>query len=201
MHEAQAGSSGLIGPNAILQLLPVLVARLGAARTHELLHIALIAEIPDGSAMIPQEDAARLHQAVRAHEAQQADAILREAGERTADYILAHRIPRFAQIILKILPAPLAARILSRAITQHAWTFAGSGYFRAVTPWHFEIEDNPLIAGEQADHPVCVWHEAVFTRLYRVLVAADTMCVEDTCGAAHKTGCCCFIVWRNQELA
>ena len=201
MHEAQAGPSGLIGPNAILQLMPVLVSRLGAARTHELLHSAQIAKIPDGSAMIPQEDAARLHHAVRAHEPAQAIAILREAGERTADYILAHRIPRFAQIILKILPAPLAARILSRAITQHAWTFTGSGHFRAVTPWHFEIKNNPLIAGEHADHPLCVWHEAVFARLYRELVAADTVCVEDTCGAAHKTGCCRFIMGRNQELA
>lgn len=201
MHKAQAGSSGLIGPNAILQLLPVLVARLGATRTHELLHLAQIADIPDGSAMIPQEDAARLHHAVREHEAVQADAILAEAGERTADYILAHRIPRFAQMILKSLPPFLAAPILSRAITQHAWTFAGSGHFRAVTPWRFEIEGNPLIAGEVSDHPLCVWHAAVFMRLYRVLVAPDAVCVEELCGAEAANACCRFVLRRQQVLA
>ena len=201
MHDAQAGSSGLIGPNAILQLLPVMVSRLGAARTHELLHLARLSAVPDGSTMIPEAEAARLHQTIRTFEGQQADAILREAGERTADYILAHRIPKMAQAILKILPSAWAARILSRAITQHAWTFAGSGQFRAVTPWHFEIDGNPLIAGQKAQHSLCIWHAAVFAGLYRALVSSDRECVEARCGAVHETGCCRFILRRKQVVA
>ena len=201
MPEVQARSSGLIGPNAILQLMPVLVARLGASRADKLLQIAAISSLPDGTAMIPQEDAAYLHQTIRAHEPDRADQILQEAGEHTADYILAHRIPMIAQMILKALPAPLAARLLSRAITQHAWTFAGSGHFRAVTPWHFEISGNPLIAGERSDHPLCRWHAAVFTRLYSTLVSPKITCVEEACGATHGTGCCCFVLRRQQVAA
>ena len=170
----QAGSSGscvgLIGPNAILQLVPVLRAHLGDVRTQEICAAASLKALPDGTQMIPETDAARLHQTVRRLEPLQADMLLQEAGERTADYILAHRIPRFAQIILKLLPAPLAARILSHAIAQHAWTFVGSGTFRVISPWCFEIENNPLNAGEADSTSAAIWNAAVFERLYQILV-------------------------------
>lgn len=201
MPEAHAGCPALIGPNAILQLLPVLVSRLGAARTHDLLTLAQLGDVPDGSTMIPQGDAARLHQAVRVHEPLQAERLLHAAGENTGRYILAHRIPGFVQAVLKILPAALAARLLSRAIARHAWTFAGSGQFRAVTPWRFELVGNPLIAGEHADYPLCAWHRAVFLSLYRVLVSADVECTEETCGAGSVAGCCRFVLWRKQVAA
>ena len=174
----QAGSSGsvvgLIGPNAILQLVPVLRAHLGDLRTHAICAAANLHALPDGTQMVPEDDAARLHQAVRRLEPQRADLILQEAGARTADYILAHRIPRFAQIILKILPAPLAARILARAIAQHAWTFVGSGTFRVISPWCFEIENNPLNAGEEDSTSAASWNAAVFERLYCELVQNGT---------------------------
>lgn len=174
MREMQAGSSGscvgLIGPNAILQLVPVLRAHLGEARAQDIYAAADLQSLPDGTQMIPEEDAARLHQAVRQLEPQRAEILLREAGERTADYILAHRIPRFAQSILKILPAPFAARLLARAIAQHAWTFVGSGTFRVISPWCFEIENNPLNSGEKESPCSAIWNAAVFERLYKVLV-------------------------------
>lgn len=90
-----------------------------------------------------------------------------EAGRRTADYILANRIPGAAQSILKALPAPLAAPLLLAAIAKHAWTFAGSGRFTARygAPLIVEIAANPL------SMPGCVWHRAVFERLFRSLAA------------------------------
>jgi len=143
-------------------------------------------EIPDGTAMIAEGDAARLHRQVRLEEPELAPALSYHAGLATADYILAHRIPLPAQTLLRCLPAWAAARALSRAIALHAWTFAGSGSFRVVDPWHFEITDNPLIRGERSAVPLCHWHVGVFTRLYQVLVAPDCTCTETECAA--KTG-------------
>jgi divinyl protochlorophyllide a 8-vinyl-reductase len=186
-----------IGPNAILQLLPVLEAQLGIEKTRALLNQAGLKALPDGLSMIAEEDAARLHQAVRHLAPEQASAILYQAGIRTADYILAHRIPKLAQHLLRILPAFLAARALSRAIAQHAWTFAGSGQFRVVTPWQFEIAHNPLIHGEHSDTCLCAWHAAVFERLYRMLVSRHARCEETSCGAHNGAGFCTFVFTRR----
>jgi divinyl protochlorophyllide a 8-vinyl-reductase len=194
----QAGSSGRIGPNAILQLVPVLTARLGIARMRAILDATGLLALPDGQAMIPELQAARLHQTLRHMEPMHASAILREAGERTAHYIMAHRIPKWAQRILRLLPATLAARLLARAITHHAWTFVGSGTFRALSPWIFEITDNPLIEGEEADAPLCIWHAAVFTTLYRALVTPEANCVEVECGA-HGAPVCRFEIVRSRQ--
>jgi divinyl protochlorophyllide a 8-vinyl-reductase len=86
--------------------------------------------------------------------------------------------------------------VLSRAITAHAWTFAGSGRFTAVTPWQFELDDNPLIRGVTSDAPVCDWHRAVFQRLYKTLVARNVRCREVTCKAAGDP-CCRFVLDRG----
>ncbi len=185
---------GRIGPNAILQYLPVLQA-VGAR--HDAMAQAGLGAAPGDDAMIPEADAARLHRAVRALRPQDAPRLAAKAGQRTADYILAHRIPRPAQRLLRALPAPLAARLLSRAIAQHAWTFAGSGTFRVLSPWSFEIADNPLCRDEPSDHPLCHWHAAVFQRLYRVLVAPDVVCVETRCGAMPGETACRFELRRS----
>jgi divinyl protochlorophyllide a 8-vinyl-reductase len=128
-------------------------------------------------------------------------AILTDAGLRTGDYILANRIPKFAQVILKLLPAPLAARMLVKAITAHSWTFAGSGRFSGVVGKNvtFEIAGNPIIAGERAETLVCVWHAAVFQRLFQVLVSPKSRSKEFACGA-HGDQSCRFVVnWKTAE--
>jgi anaerobic magnesium-protoporphyrin IX monomethyl ester cyclase len=112
-----------------------------------------------------------------------------QAGTGTADYILAHRIPAPVQTVLRALPPGPSAWILSRAIAKHAWTFAGSGRFRVVTPWCFEIADNPVIRGEAAPAPLCHWHAAVFERLYRVLVSDAVRCRETACAACGDPVC------------
>lgn len=153
-------------------------------------------EVPDGSEMIPEGDAARLHQVLRRNEPLMAPQLATQAGRGTADYILAHRIPRPVQTLLKVLPAPLAARLLSRAIARHAWTFAGSGAFRVVSPWCFEIAHNPIVRGETSATPLCHWHVAVFERLYRVLVHPEATCLETTCCAVTSDGPCRFEITR-----
>lgn len=187
---------GLIGPNAVLQLAAVLERREGAERTAHLLADAGLASLPDGEHMMPEGDAARLHRRVRAEFPARAPDIARAAGFATGDYILAHRIPKPAQTVLGLLPAPLAARALARAIARHAWTFAGSGQFRVVDPWTFEIADNPLVRGERSAAPLCHWHAAVFERLYGRLVHPACRCVETRCSAQPGAPSCRFEIVR-----
>jgi divinyl protochlorophyllide a 8-vinyl-reductase len=180
-----------IGPNAVLQLVPVLDRVAGRAARIRLMTGAGLFEMPDGGAMIPESTVARLHQAMRRDMPPLAPGMAAAAGRRTGDYILIHRIPRRAQGLLRILPAALSARLLSQAIARHAWTFAGSGRFRVLSraPLVFEIADNPLVRGEHAAAPVCHWHAAVFARLYTRLVAPDYRCVESACCAAGAPAC------------
>ena len=55
----------LIGPNAVLQLLPEIERIGGEARVAQMLAEAGIFDVPDGTKMIPEGAAARLHQVLR----------------------------------------------------------------------------------------------------------------------------------------
>ena len=196
MSEDAQHTGALIGPNAILQMLPVLDDVLGKVGRAKLLARSGVYDLPDGTCMIPERDAARVHQQLRRDAPEAAPRIATLAGLNTADYILAHRIPKPAQAILRILPTPLAARLLSRAIAKHAWTFAGSGAFSVLDPWHFEIAGNPIVQGELGEACLCHWHAAVFTRLYRRLVTRGALCIETTC-CAQGASACCFEITRG----
>ncbi|MFQ6548504.1 bacteriochlorophyll 4-vinyl reductase [Aestuariibius sp. 2305UL40-4] len=192
MSEDAQPTSGLIGPNAVLQLLPVLDRLGGPDWRTQILAKAGIVEVPDGTCMIPETVAARLHHQVRLEEPEMAPRLVSLAGFETANYILKQRIPSRAQKLLKALPSWAAARLLSRAIAQHAWTFVGSGTLHVIDPWTFEIEDNPLIKGEASDTCLCDWHVGVFARLYQSLVAQDSICSETRCGAQQPGYRCRF---------
>lgn len=180
-----------IGPNAILQMVPALDAHTGPDIRRALLAEAGVIELPDGSGLIPEGPAAALHQALRRRLPHEAPRIAREAGLGTADYILAHRIPKPAQAVLKALPPALAAPVLAKAIARHAWTFAGSGRFAvaSIRPLVFTLEDNPVVRGERSDRPLCAWHEAVFERLFRSLVSPRAAATETACCAQGAPAC------------
>lgn len=187
-----AVTGGRIGPNAILQLVPVLRDAAGPDLTAHLLATAGVFELPDpGTGMVDEGPAARLHQALRVELPEVAPMLAREAGWRTGDYILAHRIPRRAQALLRLLPARIGAPILARAVARHAWTFTGSGRFRLVSTWPvvFEIADNPVVRGEHAADPLCHWHVAVFERLFSALCGTDWRCRETGCCAQGHDAC------------
>ena len=183
---------GRIGPNAILQFVPVLEAAAGVEETARLLALAGIGVLPDPDAgLIEEGPAARLHQMVRQAHPQDAARLAGEAGRRTGDYILAHRIPKPAQAVLRRLPARLSAPILARAIAKHAWTFCGSGEFRLAASWppRFEIVDNPVVRGEVSEVALCHWHGAVFARLFDRLCGPGWQAVETTCCAQGARAC------------
>ena len=190
-----------IGPNAILQLLPLIERDCGRAGAAAIRRRAGLRQVPDGHSMIAEEDAVGLHRALRREAPSMAARLAAEAGTRTADYLLANRIPRPVQVVLRALPAGLAARLLSRAIARNAWTFAGSGRFRVVDPWTFEIDANPFVRGERGPSRLCHWHAAVFTRLYATLVHPASRCRETRCAARDAGDVCRFEISRPGAAA
>lgn len=184
------GAGGRIGPNAILQLAGVLVAEGGLPLRDRVLAAAGVALPPPDAGMWPEAECRAVHLAVRRLLPRQADRILWRAGLATGDYILAHRIPRPAQALLKRLPAPLARRLLAMAIARNAWTFAGSGRFRVVghRPLTFEISGNPLAVGGWQG-PSCRWHVGVFERLFGALTRGGVTVTEVACTATEAPAC------------
>ncbi len=190
-----SGSAARIGPNAITQLRTVLLGRLGRAETEVVFRAAGVPDYLDRppESMVDERAVARLHRRVRL-DCASAPHLLEAAGDATGCYILANRIPAPAVRLLKWLPAGAAAALLQKAIRRHAWTFAGSGTFefegrlRAGTLTAV-LRDNPVVAGESGERPLCVWHAAVFRRLFRELVAGSAEVVETECCAAGARAC------------
>lgn len=186
-----AASEARIGPNAITQLVAVLDRIEGRSFRDAVMAQAGVA-VPDPAlGMIPEGDAAAVHRTLRMVAPLRAEGLLRLAGLATGSYILRHRIPRVAQWVIRALPAPLGARLLTAAIARHSWTFAGSGGFRVAgwKPLTFEVTGNPLVAGMRADHPICGWHAAVFERLFARLVWKGCVVREVACHAAGDPVC------------
>ena len=165
-----------IGPNAIIQLGETFAARDNSAKAKVIYAAAgclpLLSHPPER--MVDESIVARLFTTV-ASDMPEARDYLKEAGTRTGDYILANRIPAFARRLLPLLPSRLALKILLRAIQKHSWTFAGSGTFHGASD-HVSIKNNKI-----ATRLGCVWHEAVFTRIFSRLLRAPVEVRESTC--------------------
>jgi divinyl protochlorophyllide a 8-vinyl-reductase len=182
-----------IGPNAIIQTVRALHEQYGE-RADELLIRAgrpdLCEQLP--AEMIDEQEFHDLIQHLRSQIGLEATAaILAHAGAYTGDYILANRIPRPAQVLLKILPPRLALNFLLAAIAKHAWTFVGSGQFtygRDPT-MRLKIVDCVECREIQAATPVCAFYQAAFERLIRALVKQRSCVYEIACAACGAPAC------------
>jgi divinyl protochlorophyllide a 8-vinyl-reductase len=200
MSAALAAPVGRIGPNAVTRVAEVLRERFGSQPAARVLERAGLAAYVDvlPSAMIAEEEVIRLHCALREMlGGSAAREVARQAGERTGDYVVAQRIPRAVRVLLQCLPAPLAARVLLRAIARHSWTFSGTGRFRIASyaPVRVAIEGNPLCRGLRADTPQCHYYAATFERLFRVLVHGEARVTEVDCEASGAGACVFEIRW------
>lgn len=166
----------LIGPNAVLQTAWAMERHIGAQAARNVLEVAGIAALPTGDAMIAEVHALRLHHALAALYPALVETIALEAGQGTADYIIAHRIPPLAVWAMQHLPAPLAARLLVRAIRSHAWTFIGAGAFSVTGPYIFTIDRTSARDAIAPPPTLFLWYAAVFARLYSSLVLARSGC-------------------------
>jgi divinyl protochlorophyllide a 8-vinyl-reductase len=180
-----------IGPNAILQLVPVVEDAAGADMTKHLLTMAGVFELPDPDAGLMDEGpAARLHQALRAEMPEVAPMLAREAGWRTGDYILAHRIPKGATApAAHARPARRADPRARGGKTRLDLLRLGRVPAGLTWPVVFEIVDNPVVRGEHSETPLCHWHAAVFERLFSTLCGRDWRCAETRCCAQGAASC------------
>lgn len=189
-----------IGPNAIIRMAEVLRADLGENATTALFACAGLAGYlaVEPRDMVDENEVARLHQHLRETlGGEHAAKVGREAGMRTADYLLARRIPKPVQWLLKRLPARLAAHVLLSAIRRNAWTFVGSGRFTASAgnPSRLAIAGNPLCRGTTSPVPVCDYYAATFERLFSELVHPKARVIETACEAAGGDACRFEVRW------
>jgi divinyl protochlorophyllide a 8-vinyl-reductase len=187
-------SEARIGPNAITRTLESLRERLGEAETLAVLGSAGLARYASDAPheMVPEADVSALFHALRARLGpQESAATARLAGLKTADYVLAYRIPAPARALLRLLPPALAAPLLLRSIAQHTWTFAGSATIAVVPgqPLHITVERCPICRGEAGTLPACSYYAATFERLFRALVTARAAVTEVACEALGAPAC------------
>lgn len=187
-----------IGPNSIIQTVAALRERLGPVGGDSALrswgHADLTRALPQ--AMVPESDFNRLaHSVLEGLGPLAGQEVLDRAGVLTAEYLLAHRIPRAAQFLLPWLPARLSFRILSQAIRAHAWTFAGSGVFGVeyAPSAAYSITGCPMCRGLTVRSATCTFYRATFERLLRQLIHPETTVEEVECEAAGGR-CCRFSV-------
>ncbi len=189
-----AGTHGVIGPNSIIQLVAVLRERLGDEAAEMILARATgrtLDHLPH--AMVDEREPNRLvRELVGSVGMDEARGYLRDAGRRTADYLLANRIPPPAQWVMRLLPRRHGRRLLIAAMARHAWTFAGSGRFtvHAGEPPMLEITGCPMCRGfHHAPAPMCDYYAATFERLLQVIVDPATRVIEVACEAAGGDAC------------
>jgi divinyl protochlorophyllide a 8-vinyl-reductase len=193
---AGSAASPRVGPNAIIRVAEALAEEHGEDMARAVFASAGLSgwlDHPPG-AMVPEADIAALHRALIAHLSEpEARGVAASAGRRTAAYLLANRIPRLVQVILKLLPAAPAARILLRAIGKHAWTFVGSGSFAVAhgPPVVVTITGGPLRAAGPAAAGVAAYYAATFEALFRALVHPRTT-VAALRRATEATASCAF---------
>lgn len=189
------GEPGRIGPNAITRMAEALELLAGASSRDGLFREAgleaYLANPP--TSMVPDDEVARLHAVVFARLGLATGRTIgAEAGRRTGIYLLGHRIPKTARLLLPRLPARLALRILLKAVERHAWTFAGRGLFAwKATPEGFELKllNNPVSRTIRADQPVCDYYAATFETLFRGLAGSSTRVEETACTAKGDAAC------------
>ncbi|MFO1337368.1 MAG: bacteriochlorophyll 4-vinyl reductase [Burkholderiaceae bacterium] len=197
---AQDDAGGLIGPNAITRVAEALQRLAGQQVAADLFEQAGLAGwlARPPTAMVDERAACRLHGLLRRELGDRlGKAVAREAGVATADYLLAHRLPRALQALLRRVPSTWACRLLLAAISRHAWTFAGSGRFdaHAGRPARLTIRGNPLCRGQRGEQPVCDYYAATFERLFQVLVHPATRVTELSCEARGDDACRFELRW------
>lgn len=187
--------AGRIGPNAIIQTTLALRARVGDPRALALLQGAtgrVLDAMPTD--MVDEAEVNRLVHALRAElDPALFEAVLRDAGARTAAYLIAHRIPRAVQALMRMLPAPLALRVLLAGIMRHTWTFAGTARVTLARPrgepLRLVMRHCPMCRDLACGAPVCHFYAATLETLLLRLVSPRASVVEVRCEATGGAGC------------
>lgn len=185
--------AGRIGPNAIIQTAAALERRVGWARADAILWRAVgrhLDEMPDQ--MVDEAEViALIHELRETMGSVERAAVLREAGRRTADYLIAHRIPRPAQWLMRLVPRAVGLRLLLAGIARHTWTFAGTARVRIETgdPTTMSLSHCPMCRGMQSAAPCCDYYVGTLEHLLQRLISPDAVVEEVACEAAGAAAC------------
>jgi divinyl protochlorophyllide a 8-vinyl-reductase len=186
--------SARIGPNAILRTIEALRALHGEADADEILVSCglekYLLHMPEE--MVAESEVAALYEALRQRFApDDVCRIARDAGYRTADYLLLRRIPAFAQSLLAVLPEPWARRGLMLAMRANSWTFAGSAAvgMRFGAPASITLAGCPICRDAKLQRPACDYYAGTFERLFKTLVAPTARVEEVACQAEGACAC------------
>jgi divinyl protochlorophyllide a 8-vinyl-reductase len=192
--------AGRIGPNVVTRLAEAIehfCGRMACERVFAAAGVSHhLAHAPEH--MVDENDVARLHAALVADPGFELSRVISaDAGRRTGEYLLARRIPRLVQAVLKRLPRALAARVLVSAIGRHAWTFAGTGQFgfrfgRGLELW---IRHSPVCRLLRTEKPACSYYEATFERVFGEMLEPRTTVVETACEAMGAPPCRFVVQW------
>lgn len=183
------GRDGFVGPHMASSLVDAVTDRIGSMGADTLIRSARLQRSPNPDEPIRETRAAALHRTMRDQWAEDADGISRVGGRWAGQVMLDRQLPQRAQALLKSAPWTISAWMLSRAMTQHSWIFAGSGAFSVTDEMRFEIRGNPFIKGETSSRPLCAFHATMFETIYTALVDPRLVCEETTCEAAGDDAC------------
>ncbi len=182
-----------IGPNIVIQTAHTLVDRLGNAEAERLLARATpfsLQSLP--TQMLDEQVATTLVRRLAEDEGERfMRGVMDEAGSRTGEYLLQHRIPGAAQWLLPKLPPRLAMRALLRAIARHSWTFAGSAQLSVSVgdPAVISVRHCPLCSARRSTEPICDFYTGTFRRLLQALVHPSAWVEEIGCEARGDGAC------------
>ncbi len=194
------GIGGVVGPNAITRIAEALTTSDGAEICRSVFAAANAERrlVVPPTQMVDEQEVARLQFAlIEQLGVAKAARISREAGRLTGDYLLAKRIPRPIQTILKRLPRQLAAHILVRAIARNAWTFSGSGRFSfSFQPrLRLAVTDSPICRLLRTKEPACHYFAGTFERVFREMLGPSARVFEIECEAAGAPACLFEVTW------
>ncbi len=184
-----ASDPARIGPNSIIQTVGALRVSCGEAEADDLLTRSgeghLVDHLPEE--MVNESEFHRLVQVLVAELGpEQTAQVLHESGERTADYLLAHRIPRFFQRLVKVLPRRAGLALLLWAVSFNAWTFVGSGQFRFAVGRELVIR---VHVSHPSVLPVAHFYGGTFTRLVHILIDPQATVRTAADQTAHGIDC------------
>ena len=190
--------AGKIGPNALIQTVHVLQAQASPDEVAAVLHACglerLLTEMP--STMVDEQEFFDLADTLAAQRgATETQAILREAGRLTGDYLLAHRIPRPFQRLLHLMPRRAAMKLLMTAIRKHAWTFVGSGDFTYTLGRRPQLT---IACSSNVTSAVCGFYGGTFERLFQTLVDAEAQVEMITTPPIVRTYCVYRVLYGPQ---
>jgi len=132
------------------------------------------------SDMVDEVEVSRLHRTLRVGlDRATVREVTRNAGVRTARYLLARRIPRVVQALLKVLPAPWRRACCCRpSVAMRGPSPAAACSPRSQVGRRPDAAGHPLCRGVSDDEPVCSYYAATFEHLFRVLVHPQARVVE-----------------------